>query len=256
MADRKAFFDAVRASPFGGSLSDAQVKGCEAILDACARYTVTDPHHVANVLAQTYRETGGYMLPIKETVMPHHKDKNPSDATVISRLDRAFATGKLPWVKTPYWRSGWFGRGPIQITHEANYRKLGQRLGVDLVKNRDLALDRNVGASIAVVGMAEGLFTGKKLADYVFPTALDAPAARNPRRIVNGPDGSDAEVARNHRAFHKAVLAMGGVAALAPKPAPTPISPPDTKSPLASGVALAIIIILAVLGAAFFILGR
>ena len=270
--NRAAFFDAVRATLFFGTLTQAQVQGCEAILDACARYGVTDSHHVAHILAHVFHETGRYMLPIKETVMPSHKDKNPSDAEVIRRLDRAFAAGQLSWVRTPYWRNGWFGRGQLQITHLENYEKMGKRLGVDLVKNRDLALDRNISASIAVVGMAEGRFTGKKLSDYSFPAALDAGLdakadpdgwRRHPRRIVNGRDGTDAQIAQYHRAFHAGVVAMGGVSkpAQPPKPAPAPSAPPSappppTGSPVNPGAAIIAILIAAAVSVAVFIFGR
>ena len=210
--NRAKFFGSLRASTavFGTSLSQAQVKGTEALLDACARAGVTDGHHVANVLAQCYHETAGAMQPIKETVMRHHKDRNPSDATVIERLDRAFAAGQLPWVKTPYWRDGWFGRGFIQLTHRANYERMGRTLGVDLVGDPNRAMDLETSADIAVVGMRDGLFTGRKLADYRFPQALSSPSQQNPRRIVNGADGTDALVARHHRAFFDALEAGGG----------------------------------------------
>lgn len=211
--DRTAFFAALRPC-FGGKLEAAQATGIEAILDAADAVGMTDPNHVANVMAQVRHETGGYMSPIKETVMRSHKDKNPSDKTVIDRLNRAYAAGKLPWVKTPYWRDGWFGRGPVQVTHRKNYEKIGKAIGVDLVDNRDLALDPRVGAMIAVVGMRDGLFTGKKLADYTFPNDLEAAPRQNPRRIINGVDGSDREVAKFHREFHKALerAGMGPVA--------------------------------------------
>ena len=181
----------------------------QAILDAARAARVTDGHHVAQILAQVRRETGGYMSPIKETVMPSQKDKNPSDAEVIQRLERAWARGKLPWVKTPYWRDGAFGRGPIQITHWRNYEKIGAAIGVDLRRKPELALTTSVGALIAVIGMRDGLFTGKKLSDYAFPGALDAAPSKNPRRIVNGKDGSDAEVAKFHRQFHAALVKAG-----------------------------------------------
>lgn len=178
------------------------------------------------------------MLGVKETVYASHKDKNPSDATVIARLDPAFKKGQLPWVKTPYWREGWFGRGPVQITHRDNYLNFEKRLGVPLTANPSLALDPKIGASIAVVGMAEGLFTGRKLADYSFPAALDAPAKSNPRRIINGPDGTDATVAKAHRAFHAALLAAGGSAdkpldpvITAPPPIPEPTNPAPAELP-------------------------
>lgn len=198
--NRTAFFDHLRGSVlFQKGFSQPTVTGIESLLDAGSSLS---PHHLANVLAQVYRETGGYMAPIKETVMPSHKDKNPSDATVIKRLDTAYANGQLPWVKAPYWREGEFGRGQLQVTHKVNRLKFG-------ITNRDDLLKPEVSARVAIEGMSKGMFTGKKLSDYDFPAALDAPPKSNPRRIVNGPDGSDAEVARNHRAFYSALLAAG-----------------------------------------------
>jgi predicted chitinase len=221
--NRDTFFRAIR--PAFGSLNVKQIEGVEALLDAGDGLPL---HHMANVLAQVRRETGGHMSPIKETVMPSHKDKNPSDAEVIRRLDRAFAAGKLKWVKTPYWRDGWFGRGQIQLTHRANYLKFG-------IANPENAMHLPVSAKVAVRGMAEGMFTGRRLADYSFPADLDAPPKSNPRRIVNGQDGSDAEVAGFHRQFAAALQQAGWQSSTntgAPsKPVHKPISPGMTQNP-------------------------
>lgn len=205
MTDLQKFFDAVRANPFGGKLLPGQVQGCEAILRACERHGVTDDRFEANTLSQVHHETGGQMLPVKETVQGHHKNRNPSDAEVIRRLDTAFAQGNLPWVTKPYWRDGAFGRGGIQITHWSGYDKLGRRLGIDLRGNPELALDLDISADIAVVGMAEGLFTGKKLGDY-FSDTRDDPAGA--RAIVNG-DGREVgpKIVPLHRAFLAALRA-------------------------------------------------
>jgi len=214
--DRAKFFLVLQGA-FGGPLNEGQVLGIAALLDAGEALSV---EHMANVLANVRRETGGIMSPIKETVMANHKDKNPSDTEVIRRLDRAFTAGQLTWVKTPYWRGGEFGRGQIQVTHESNRLKFG-------ITNRDDLLKLDVSARVAVRGMVKGMFTGKKLDDYKFPEALNNPPSTNPRRIVNGKDGSDTEVAKFHRQFVAALREAGWSSQPTPKPlisAPVPVS--------------------------------
>jgi putative chitinase len=197
---RDVFFDRVRKKPFGGSLNAGQVEGMEALLDMWRElYPDADARFIANSLSQIHRETGGRMVPVRETFAS-------SAAQAVARLDNAWSRGQLKWVKSPYWRTGFFGRGVIQLTHEANYRKMGLRLGVDLVANPGLALDMRISAKIAIVGMVEGSFTGRKLADY-FNATTDDPAGA--RRIVNGPDGTDALIAAMHREFLAALKAAG-----------------------------------------------
>ena len=212
--NRDTFFAALRARGdrlLGRSLDQRQVEGIEALLDAGADLPAA---HMANVLAQVTRETGGGMYPVKETVYRYSTDKNPSDATVIVRLDQAFAKGQLSWVKTPYWRGGYFGRGQIQATHEDNYRKLSPVVGVDLVKDPSRALELPISARIAVEGMRRGMFTGKKLADY------DGALYRHEeaRAIVNG-DGNKRDkgatltvgqtIARHAEMYESALLEAG-----------------------------------------------
>ena len=48
-----------------------------------------------------------------------------------------------------YWPSGYYGRGFIQLTWEANYRAASQALKVDLVADPDMALKPGVAAAIA-----------------------------------------------------------------------------------------------------------
>ena len=87
------------------------------------------------------------------------------------------------------------------MTHAGNYKKLGQHLnmGDKLYKNPNLALDGNIGADIIVVGMKEGLFTGKKLSSYINGSSTDY---ANARRIINGTDKMDtiAAIARKFEA--------------------------------------------------------
>jgi putative chitinase len=217
---RDQFFARVRVRPFGGNLTQAQVDGLNVLLDTWREmYPDADIRFVANSLSQIHRETGGRMSPVRETFAS-------SDGLAIQRLDAAWRRGQLKWVKTPYWSEGWFGRGHIQITHKTNYRKLGQRLGVDLVGNPSLALDPAISAKIAIVGMVEGLFTGRKLSDFFNDDTDNAAGAR---RIVNGPDGTDALIAAMHREFLDALRAAGY--GTAPAPVIPRTYPPLTVAP-------------------------
>lgn len=163
------------------------------IIAVCDKHGLSRKHK-AYVLATANHETAGSMMPIKETVMPWHKDKQPSDKAVIGRLDRAFNKGQLKWVSKPYWQEGFFGRGFVQLTHRANYKSAGDKLGVDLVRNPDRAMNPTVASGILVRGMSEGWFTGKKMADY--------DNYRDMRRVVNGMDRADdiATLARDYYA--------------------------------------------------------
>jgi hypothetical protein len=227
--DKVKFFERLKSPNnklFGAKLSQPQVEGINYILEACAKYNVTNQHHIAHILAHVYHETGQYMSPIKETVYRSSTNKNPTDATVIKRLNAAWAKGQLSWVKTPYWRDGWFGRGQIQITHKDNYDKLGKKIGVDLVSDPSLALDLKNSAAIAVLGMRDGEFTGKKLSNYGFPQALDAEWKEHPRRIVNGKDGTDAKIKEYHMNFYDALQHAGHKAVVTEQPKPaTPVAP-------------------------------
>lgn len=97
----------------------------------------------------------------------------------------------------------WFGRGFVQLTWEANYKKAAAELGVPLDKDPTLALDPVNAVKIAVTGMREGWFTGKKLSDYIDLQHSDFTSAR---RIINGTDKAAqiAQIAQQYDALLKA----------------------------------------------------
>lgn len=187
------FFSYLRRAPFGGRLTQGQIDGINMLLSQWDYYKLTDRRWLANILAQIFHETGARMQPVRET-------NANSDAQAKARLENAWKAGKLKSVKTPYWRDGYFGRGSIQITHEDNYDRLGDRLDIDLVRYPDKALDPLISARIAIVGMAEGLFTNgrHKLSDY-FNAKVDDPEGA--RAIVNGKDK-----AKLIAGYHKNIL--------------------------------------------------
>jgi len=229
--NREAFFAALRrrgSGVFGTSLSQPQVEGVDAILDEGEKRG-TNLFHLAAILAEVYHETGGQMAPVKETVYASSKDRNPPDATVIKRLETAFSKGQLPWVKTPYWRDGWFGRGLIQLTHKANYDKFGV--------TKQQALDLKTSVRIVFDGMEKGLFTGKKLADYdqVVTKAPLVMAYRyyGSRAIVNGDTAANgSHIETYSKAFETALKAAGYAGAKhAPEDTPAPVTIPEPIKP-------------------------
>lgn len=214
--DRSQFFATVRTSVFGGSLSQSQVDGIEAILDGCAVEQIADQRHVAYVLATPMIETGGTYRPIVENLnysadglrRIFGKYFSAADANAYARqperiANRAYANrmGNGPESSGDGWR--FRGRGYCQITGHDNYAKFGRLLGVDLVANPDLALRPDIAGKIIVVGMRDGLFTGKALRDYFTSRSSDWVQAR---RIINSLDRAE-DIARYGRLFNAALQA-------------------------------------------------
>lgn len=131
-----------------------------------------------------------------------------------------------------YWNTGAYGRGYVQLTWPKNYEKFGMPDPVDY----DLALKPEKAYEILSVGMRDGLFTGKKLSDYVNDTETDYHDAR---RVVNGTDRADA-IAQIANKFER-ILTTSLVADTQtvveekkepelvpqPPPAPTPAQKPE-----------------------------
>lgn len=252
--NREAFFAALRrrdSGVFGTSLRQSQVEGTEAILDACAGLPLPC---VAYILATAYHETAYTMQPVRETLAD-------TDAKAVARLERAWASGKLKWVKTPYWRfdadgKTWLGRGYVQLTHKTNYARATKELGVDLVGNPGLAMHAPIAAKILVRGSMEGWFTGRKLPSYAAGDGFDYV---NARAVINGDvKGNGAKIAADAKAFEAALRAGGWSARVNEKPETVTRPAPQVKKPADPvikpqpapklGIAGAIAVLLAALG--------
>nr|WP_064692315.1 hypothetical protein [Rhizobium aegyptiacum] len=198
--DRIFFFDAVRQELFKGELTQPQVVGMTAIVDAWEnRFAQADRRWLAYILATAYHETAYTMQPVRETLAE-------SDMRAVEILESAFAAGRLSWVKTPYWRADedgrcWLGRGLVQLTHKRNYEAMSVLTGIDLVADPDRAMEMEAAVTILIEGMLQGSFTGHKLADHLNETTEDWV---NARRIVNGTDRAE-KLAGYARAFNAAM---------------------------------------------------
>lgn len=82
----------------------------------------------------------------------------------------------------------YYGRGYVQLTWKYNYAKYGEMLHLDLVDNPNEVMQPDISLFIIVNGMKDGVFTGKKLSDYISGNQVDFVDAR---RIINGTDRAE-----------------------------------------------------------------
>lgn len=192
--NRKFFFNQVRSSLFGESLSQPQVTGLTEILDKWeSDYWNGDDRWLAYALGTAFHEVDRTMWPITERGPRSYFNKydiqfNPKKARELGNTEKG--DGYL-----------FRGRGYVQLTGRSNYKKMSVVVGEDLTENPDIALRRDVAAKVMLFGMMAGTFTGKKLSDYFNATKEDWV---NARRIINGLDKAHA-IADYSKKFYAAI---------------------------------------------------
>ncbi|NRG17919.1 hypothetical protein HPQ64_09485 [Rhizobiales bacterium] len=195
--DRKTFFDRVRQPVFGGGLGESAVANMDAILGYWfENHGHNPPAQLAYVLATVLAEVGRNMAPAREGFAD-------SDEEARRKLmGRAYAQPAGPY------DHAYYGRGYVQLTWLANYRKQSDKLGIDFVKDPDKVLEPEYALRILVEGMLDGDFngTGEGLGHYVNQTKRDFVEAR---RTVNGLDRAH-EIAGYANAFLMAIEAASG----------------------------------------------
>lgn len=176
-----AFYEVVKARLDHNTLTQDFVSGCEAIAQAWMADggNLTD-RKLAYGLATAYHETAFTMKPLEEYGKGSGRKYGlPSE------------NGQV-----------YYGRGLVQLTWDFNYKKAGSYLNLPLYDNPAMACDLQVAAKILVLGMKQGWFTGKKLADYNDFNQM--------RRIVNGMDKSST-IAEYAEIFNAALKAGAGI---------------------------------------------
>lgn len=199
--NRAIFFDKLRDGLLGPTLDNGEVTGCEAILDAM---TGSPLSYTAYALATAYHETAHTMQPIREYGGNRYffRMYDPKG----NRSSLAIAHEQRPGDGVRF-----YGRGFVQLTWRCNYRKAGEKLGIDLVGNPDLALNIRIAGKIMRFGMDTGLFTGKSFSSYL-PASGPATAVQftAARKIINGRD-RDVLIAGYAVKFQDALMEAGWV---------------------------------------------
>ena len=243
--NRSKFYASLRqrnSGVFGTSLSPRQVKGVDAILDACEAAGAT-LFQTAYILATPYGETGGRMVSVRENL-------NYSAAQIAKHFGAHRRQGKSPQQlarnpvllgNTVY--GGQWGRDHLgntqpgdgynfrgfgigQWTGRHNTEKAAAAVGLDLVGKPELLDDAKINARLLVDWMMNGRATGRKLGEFVTDTRKDYHGAR----AVWG--GVDADKYVGFAQAFEAALKAGGWGT---QPAFVDHTPPKTtQSPLAA----------------------
>lgn len=175
--NRAAFFGTLREK--WGPWKQSQVAGADALLTFLeSDRAVEDPRWAAYMLATTKHETADTWQPIVERGARSYFDKYETGTRLGDVLGNT----------QPGDGYRFRGRGDVQITGRRNYELMAKRLGFSLHEDPDMALIPSVAYAIMSLGMREGLFTGKRLSDYINPAICDY---RQARRIVNVLDRAD-----------------------------------------------------------------
>jgi putative chitinase len=179
--DHAAFFNGYRDAY--GRLSQSTVAGLELLGGHMeSDPDVTDLRWAAYMLATVKHECANKWLPITEFGPKSYFDKYEAGTPIGQRLGNTQPG------------DGWKyrGRGYVQITGRANYEKMTRALALgpeeNLVDDPDQALRPMVAYRIMSLGMRTGLFTGRKLGDYINERGCDY---RHARQIINALDQAE-----------------------------------------------------------------
>ena len=175
--NKETFFKEIKPL-LGGKLAQSQVDGLNAILEANETYRVGNKQF-AYILATIHHETDKKFQPIEE----YGKGKGKLYGTNV-KLD------KKPYFDT---KNIFFGRGHTQNTWYENYKKLtelakSQGHDWDFFNKPELLLQMQPSIWATFEAMKIGLYTGRKLSDYINTQKCDYV---NARRIINGMDKAD-----------------------------------------------------------------
>lgn len=187
--NRKHFFDTYRNSY--GKLTQALVDNLNFLLTKLENGRFKLPSQMAYILATVKHETNDTFAPVVEG---YWIKKNRLQ--VLYNYYKNHNRGALATI-FPNGIEGktYEGRGYVQATHFDNYAKFG------LEDTPEKAMEPDIAFMIMEKGMANGLFTGKTLQQYVNETSTDF---YNVRKVINSLDRATL-IAGYARSFQKAI---------------------------------------------------
>lgn len=145
--------------PWGSVWEKHEHQFFEDLIEACIRekYTPRDIDRIA-YHAVTGRIEMGPSLNL--SVREGFRKTDAEARAFVKRMGRSYAKEVTT---EPGKTQVFYGRGPSQLTHDFNYKRVGKEFGMgdDLFKNPDLALEPVFGLQILIRGQNQGWFNSK-----------------------------------------------------------------------------------------------
>lgn len=159
--DRDAFFNSYVEAM--SKLSQSQVAGLDQLLGFIEQdEKVDDVRAAAFILALVKYETADTWQPLWDNSGAAYSRYEPGTALGRSLGNTQSGDGKR-----------FRGRGYILVTGRANYQKLSDALGIDLVANPDAAIEPATAYRMLSESLFSGLLTGKKIGDFLTSKQID-----------------------------------------------------------------------------------
>jgi putative chitinase len=233
LRDQDAFWAHVRASLFGGTISDQQFAGMSAILKVAggSGFPIA---WTAYALATAYHETARSMFPNRESLnysvegLINTFGRHRISVADARRLGRSgtrpadqVSIGNIvyggPWGKDNLGNTEpgdgykYRGGGMDHCTGRANFAKVDAalNLGGRLVADPDIILDPEIAAGTLISGLETGRYRGIKISDRVPRDRLGETSDFTDARPIINPDRNGAMIA-GHALKFQAGLAKGG----------------------------------------------
>lgn len=225
------FFDAIRASLFGGKLTAAQVDGINGILQAMDEVGDGDQDTLAYALATAFHETDRRMVPVREGLARTDAGARRAVANLAAKRGPKSAPARYGKPAGPHGHV-YYGRGHVQLTWLKNYQGSSADAGVDLVANPDAMLDPKISARVLIRGIMDGRWNGQGRGVSYYEGAddfLSDAEAEEARRTVNVKDKARL-IAGYHRKFYDALDVAGWEPKKAAKKPLAPVAAPKAEA--------------------------
>lgn len=180
-------------APGTAALSSASKSNLRKVLNSLNSYYATSVEYkpnlyklaymLATIRHETYHYTTAEFFSEKPEIggVSYFNKYDPVLADTPKRRERANKNGNTAQGDGFKYR----GRGCVHLTWKSNYKKAQDKFGVNFVDSPDLAGDFKYAVPIMVWGMEEGMFSGKKLNDYINAGEVNYVGSRY---IINGQD--------------------------------------------------------------------